>query len=153
MNRKQALSIIRETREAEETPNMSGANLRDVAIAAHAKYGMGIMAAEDIARTYLDQMDTVDGIERDEDELTQDEFDFLLGAIDSARRAGDLGLRELDLVYDSTLEMEAQENRLRAARDERDADIRSAVHAGARIQDVATAARISRQAVDKIIRA
>lgn len=127
--------------------------LRDVAIAAHTKHGMDIMAAEDIARTYLDQMDTEDGIERDEDELTQDDFDFLLGAIDSARRAGDLGLRELDLISDATREMETQEDRLRAARAERDAAIRAAVHAGARIQDVATAAGISRQAVDKIVRA
>ena len=127
--------------------------LRDVAIAAHTKHGMDTTAAEDIARTYLDQMDTEDGIERDEDELTQDDFDFLLGAIDSARRAGDLGLRELDLISDATREMESQEDRLRAARAERDAAIRAAVHAGARIQDVATAAGISRQAVDKIVRA
>lgn len=127
--------------------------LRDVAIAAHTKHGMDTTAAETIARTYLDQMDTEDGIERDEDELTQDDFDFLLGAIDSARRAGDLGLHELDLISDAALEMEAQEDSLRAARDERDAAIRAAVHAGARIQDVATAAGISRQAVDKIIRA
>ncbi|MFS0210526.1 hypothetical protein ACL1EU_03035 [Corynebacterium striatum] len=127
--------------------------LRDVAIAAHTKHGMDTTAAETIARTYLDQMDTEDGIERDEDELTQDDFDFLLGAIDSARRAGDLGLHELDLISAAALEMEAQEDRLRAARDERDAAIRAAVHAGARIQDVATAAGISRQAVDKIIRA
>ncbi len=127
--------------------------LRDVAIAAHTKHGMDTTAAEGIARTYLDQMDTADGIERDEDELTQDDFDFLLGAIDSARRAGDLGLRELDLISAAALEMEAQEDRLRAARDERDDAIRAAVHAGARIQDVATAAGISRQAVDKIIRA
>lgn len=127
--------------------------LRDVAIAAHTKHGMDTTAAETIARTYLDQMDAEDGIERDEDELTQDNFDFLLGAIDSARRAGDLGLRELDLISAAALEMEAQEDRLRAARDERDDAIRAAVHAGARIQDVATAAGISRQAVDKIIRA
>ena len=127
--------------------------LRDVAIAAHTKHGMDTTAAEDIARTYLDQMDTEDGIERDEDELTQDDFDFLLGAIDSARRAGDLGLRELDLISDATREMESQEDRLRAARAERDAAMRAAVHAGARIQDVATAAGISRQAVDKIVRA
>ncbi|PXY03330.1 hypothetical protein, partial [Corynebacterium striatum] len=122
--------------------------LRDVAIAAHTKHGMDTTAAEGIARTYLDQMDATDGIQRDEDDLTADDFDFLLGAIDSARRAGDLGLRELDLVSDASLEMEAQEDRLRAARDERDAAIRAAVHAGARIQDVATAAGISRQAVD-----
>lgn len=127
--------------------------LRDVAIASHTKHGMDIMAAEDIARTYLDQMDTEDGIERDEDELTQDDFDFLLGAIDSARRAGDLGLHELVLIAEATREMETQEDRLRAARAERDAAIRAAVHAGARIQDVATAAGISRQAVDKIVRA
>ncbi|HAT1408563.1 TPA: hypothetical protein JAK83_002275 [Corynebacterium striatum] len=127
--------------------------LRDVAIAAHTKHGMDTEAAEGIARTYLDQMDDIDGIERDEDELTQDDFDFLLGAIDSARRAGDLGLHELDLISDAALEMASQEDRLRAARDERDAAIRAAVHAGARVQDVATAAGISRQAVDKIIRA
>ena len=127
--------------------------LRDVAIAAHGKHGMDIMAAEDIARTYLTQMDDVDGVERDEDELTADDMDFLLGAIDSARRAGDLGLHELDLISDATREMESQEDRLRAARTERDAAIRAAVHAGARIQDVATAAGISRQAVDKIVRA
>lgn len=127
--------------------------LRDVAIAAHTKHGMDTTAAEGIARTYLDQMDDIDGIERDEDDLTQDDFDFLLGAIDSARRAGDLGLRELDLISEAALEMQSQEDRLRAARDERDDAIRAAVHAGARIQDVATAAGISRQAVDKIIRA
>lgn len=127
--------------------------LRDVAIAANAKFGMDTEAAEGIARTYLAQMDDIDGTERDEDDLTQDDFDFLLGAIDSARRAGDLGLRELDLISEAALEMEAQEDRLRAARDERDAAIRAAVHAGARVQDVATAAGISRQAVDKIIRA
>ena len=126
--------------------------LRDVAIAAHAKFGMDAEAAETAARTYLGQMDTEDGIERDEDELTQDDFDFLLGAIDSARRAGDLGLHELVLIAEATREMETQEDRLRAARAERDAAIRAAVHAGARIQDVATAAGISRQAVDKIVR-
>ncbi|MFW9239125.1 hypothetical protein [Corynebacterium striatum] len=127
--------------------------LRDVAIAAHTKHGMDTTAAETIARTYLDQIEKLEDRSIDEDELTQDDFDFLLGAIDSARRAGDLGLHELDLVSDASLEMEAQEDRLRAARDERDAAIRAAVHAGARIQDVATAAGISRQAVDKIIRA
>ncbi|MFS0294876.1 hypothetical protein ACL1CZ_11900 [Corynebacterium striatum] len=127
--------------------------LRDVAIAAHTKHGMDTTAAETIARTYLDQIEKLEDRSIDEDELTQDDFDFLLGAIDSARRAGDLGLHELDLVSDASLEMEAQEDRLRAARDERDAAIRAAVHAGARVQDVATAAGISRQAVDKIIRA
>ncbi|WP_306592871.1 hypothetical protein [Corynebacterium striatum] len=127
--------------------------LRDVAIAAHTKHGMDTTAAEDIARTYLDQMEKLEDRSIDEDELTQDDFDFLLGAIDSARRAGDLGLHELDLISDAALEMASQEDRLRAARDERDAAIRAAVHAGARIQDVATAAGISRQAVDKIIRA
>ncbi|MFW9155596.1 hypothetical protein ACOJA9_07055 [Corynebacterium striatum] len=127
--------------------------LRDVAIAAHTKHGMDTTAAETIARTYLDQIEKLEDRSIDEDELTQDDFDFLLGAIDSARRAGDLGLRELDLVSDASLEMEAQEDRLRAARDERDDAIRAAVHAGARVQDVATAAGISRQAVDKIIRA
>ncbi|MFW9167698.1 hypothetical protein [Corynebacterium striatum] len=127
--------------------------LRDVAIAAHTKHGMDTTAAEGIARTYLDQIEKLEDRSIDEDELTQDDFDFLLGAIDSARRAGDLGLRELDLVSDAALEMQSQEDRLRAARDERDATIRAAVHAGARVQDVATAAGISRQAVDKIIRA
>lgn len=127
--------------------------LRDVAIAANAKFGMDTEAAEGIARTYLDQIEKLEDRSIDEDELTQDDFDFLLGAIDSARRAGDLGLRELDLISEAALEMETQEDRLRAARDERDAAIRAAVHAGARIQDVATAAGISRQAVDKIIRA
>lgn len=127
--------------------------LRDVAIAAHAKHGMDTMAAEDIARTYLDQMDDVDGVERDEDELTADDMDFLLGAIDSARRAGDLGLHELDTVSEAAQAMEDKAQALEHARAERDAAIRAAVHAGARIQDVATAAGISRQAVDKIIRA
>ncbi|MFR9958297.1 hypothetical protein ACL1IC_00645 [Corynebacterium striatum] len=127
--------------------------LRDVAIAANAKFGMDTEAAEGIARTYLDQMEKLEDRSIDEDELTQDDFDFLLGAIDSARRAGDLGLHELDLISAAALEMEAQEDRMRAARDERDAAIRAAVHAGARVQDVATAAGISRQAVDKIIRA
>ncbi|HCG2974504.1 TPA: hypothetical protein NJV08_002698 [Corynebacterium striatum] len=127
--------------------------LRDVAIAAHTKHGMDTTAAEDIARTYLDQMDAEDGIERDEDELTQDDFDFLLGAIDSARRAGDLGLRELDTVAEAAQDMEDKAQALEHARAERDDAIRAAVHAGARIQDVATAAGISRQAVDKIIRA
>lgn len=127
--------------------------LRDVAIAANAKHGIDTTAAEGIAHTYLDQIEKLEDRSIDEDELTQDDFDFLLGAIDSARRAGDLGLRELDLISDAALEMQSQEDRLRAARDERDAAIRAAVHAGARIQDVATAAGISRQAVDKIIRA
>ncbi|MFS0027767.1 hypothetical protein ACL1C8_11795 [Corynebacterium striatum] len=127
--------------------------LRDVAIAANAKFGMDTEAAEGIARTYLDQMEKLEDRSIDEDELTQDDFDFLLGAIDSARRAGDLGLHELDLISAAALEMEAQEDRMRAARTERDAAIRAAVHAGARVQDVATAAGISRQAVDKIIRA
>ncbi|MFW9145977.1 hypothetical protein ACOJAK_11775 [Corynebacterium striatum] len=127
--------------------------LRDVAIAAHTKHGMDTEAAETIARTYLDQIEKLEDRSIDEDELTQDDFDFLLGAIDSARRAGDLGLRELDLISEAALEMQSQEDRLRAARDERDVAIRAAVHAGARVQDVATAAGISRQAVDKIIRA
>lgn len=127
--------------------------LRDVAIAANAKFGIDTEAAEGIARTYLAQMDATDGIQRDEDELTQDDFDFLLGAIDSARRAGDLGLHELDTVTEAAQDMEDKAQALEHARDERDAAIRAAVHAGARVQDVATAAGISRQAVDKIIRA
>ena len=126
--------------------------LRDVAIAAHGKHGMDIMTAEDIARTYLGQMDDVDGVERDEDKLTADDMDFLLGAIDSARRAGDLGLRELDTVSEATQFMEDKAQALEHARAERDTAIRAAVHAGARIQDVATAAGISRQAVNKILR-
>ncbi|OFT32782.1 hypothetical protein HMPREF3169_09615 [Corynebacterium sp. HMSC08C04] len=127
--------------------------LRDVAIAAHTKHGMDTTAAEDIARTYLDQIEKLEDRSIDEDELTQDDFDFLLGAIDSARRAGDLGLHELDTVTEAAQDMENKAQALEHARDERDDAIRAAVHAGARVQDVATAAGISRQAVDKIIRA
>lgn len=127
--------------------------LRDVAIAAHTKHGMDTTAAETIALTYLDQIEKLEDRSIDEDDLTADDFDFLLGAIDSARRAGDLGLHELDTVTEAAQDMEDKAQALEHSRVERDATIRAAVHAGARIQDVAAAAGISRQAVDKIIRA
>ncbi|MBF9011272.1 hypothetical protein [Corynebacterium phoceense] len=140
-----------------DTPAVSlteekGTDITRLAETLHYMLDMDTTAAEDALRTYITQIEELESRSIDEDEIAEVDADFLIGAVKSARRTGDLGLRELDLISEATREMESQEDRLRAARAERDAAIRAAVHAGARIQDVATAAGISRQAVDKIIR-
>ncbi|HAT1156505.1 TPA: hypothetical protein I8V45_000217 [Corynebacterium striatum] len=119
----------------------------------HYALDMSIDAAEDALRTYIAQIEKLEDRSIDEDEISKDDADFLIGAVKSARRAGDLGLHELDTVTEAAQDMEDKAQALEHSRAERDAAIRAAVHAGARIQDVATAAGISRQAVDKIIRA
>ncbi|EGT5788814.1 hypothetical protein HMPREF3148_04195 [Corynebacterium sp. HMSC05D08] len=119
----------------------------------HYALDMSIDAAEDALRTYIAQIEKLEDRSIDEDEISKDDADFLIGAVKSARRAGDLGQKQLAALEEATADYQHATDTADALRDERDAAIRAAVHGGARVQDVATAAGISRQAVDKIIRA
>ena len=141
-----------------DTPAVSlteekGTDINRLAEALHYMLDMDTTAAEGALRTYITQIEELEDRSIDEDEIAEVDADFLIGAVKSARRTGDLGLHELDTVTEAAQDMEDKAQALEHARAERDAAIRAAVHAGARIQDVATAAGISRQAVDKIIRA
>lgn len=115
----------------------------DIAVAVHHRHDIDTDIAAGIVEAYLEQIEKVDGRDIDRDQVAEDDVDFVIESVDHARRAGDLGTRELEDVADN-----------RAARDqateERDIVIRKALAAGARISDVADAAGLSRETIRAI---
>ena len=89
----------------------------------HYMLDMDTDAAEDTLRTYITQIEELEDRSIDEDEINEEDADFLIGAVKSARNAGDLGNKD-----------------------------RAAIAAGASKASVARAAGISAQAVGKMVK-
>lgn len=109
-------------------------------------------AAEDALRTYITQIEELEGRNIDEDEISEDDADFLIGAVKSARAAGDLGTRQLAAVEEAATAYQHAADTADALRQERDKAIRAALAAGASKATVARAAGVSPQAISKMSR-
>ncbi|OFP66500.1 hypothetical protein HMPREF2978_04785 [Corynebacterium sp. HMSC074C01] len=109
-------------------------------------------AAEDALRTYITQIEELEGRDIDEDEISEDDADFLIGAVKSARAAGDLGARQLAAVEEAATAYQDAADTADALRQERDKAIRAALAAGASKASVARAAGVSPQAISKMSR-
>lgn len=118
----------------------------------HHMLDMDQSAAEETLRNYLQQVEQIDERTIDEDDIDEDDADFLIGAVKAARRAGDLGELELLTLEETAERYRAVLDNADAARAERDACIRKALHAGASQAAVARAAGVSRQAISKMVR-
>lgn len=118
----------------------------------HHMLDMETAAAEETLRGYLQQIERTDGRTIDEDDIDENDADFLIGAVKAARRAGDLGGRALSDLEETAARYRAVLDNADAARAERDICIRKALHAGASQAAVARAAGLSRQAISKMAR-
>ncbi|WP_293824067.1 hypothetical protein [uncultured Corynebacterium sp.] len=112
---------------------------------------MSTDAAEDALRIYITQIEELEGRSIDEDEITKDDADFLIGAVKSARNAGDLGNRQLAALEEAAADYQAAADIADGLRSERDKAIYAAIAAGASKASVARAAGISAQAVGKMV--
>ncbi|MFS0078197.1 hypothetical protein ACL1FX_00270 [Corynebacterium striatum] len=117
----------------------------------HYMLDMSTNAAEDALRTYITQIEELEARNIDEDEITKDDADFLIGAVKSARNAGDLGARQLAALEEAAADYQDASDTADALRSERDKAIHAAIAAGASKAAVARAAGISAQAVGKMV--
>lgn len=116
----------------------------------HYMLDMDTDAAVDTLRTYIEQVEDIDGRNIDEDAICEKDADFLIGAVKSARAAGDLGRSEMEHVEDCAAEYQDAADTAESLRQERDRAIKVALAAGASASHVARAAGITRQAVAKM---
>lgn len=118
----------------------------------HYMLDMETTAAENALRTYIAQIEKLEDREIDEDEITEEDADFLIGAVKSARNAGDLGTRQLAALEEVAANYQHAADTADALRQERDTAIRAAIAAGASKATVARAAGVSPQAISKMSR-
>lgn len=116
----------------------------------HYMLDMDTDAAVDTLREYITQMEDIDDREIDEDAICEQDADFLIGAVKSARAAGDLGQKELFALEDAASEYQYAVDIAEGLRQERDRAIRAALAAGTTQSQVARAAGVSRQAISKM---
>lgn len=107
-------------------------------------------AARGVLREYIRQIEELDGRDLDEDALSEEDAEFLIKAVKSARLAGDLGQRELAELEDIASEWRDAHDMAEALRDQRDRAICAALDAGAAAGTVARAAGVSRSLVVRI---
>lgn len=117
----------------------------------HYMLDMDTDAAEDALRTYITQIEELEDREIDENEISEDDADFLISAVKSARTAGDLGARQLAALEEAAADYQQAADTSDTLRQERDKAIRAAIAAGASKASVARAAGISAQAVGKMV--
>lgn len=114
------------------------------------RLGIDDTAARAALETYAAQVADHDGRTIDLDDLTDDDAEFLEGAVAAAQRAGDLGDRELDILADTVTALTAAEQAAEAARHDRDQAVRAAISAGARIIDITTITGLHRNRIYQI---
>jgi hypothetical protein len=127
-----------------------GTDIHRLADTLHYMLDMDTDAAVDALREYIGQMEDIDAREIDEDAICEQDADFLIGAVKSARAAGDLGQKELFALEDAASEYQYAADTAESLRQVRDTAIRAALAAGASASHVARAAGITRQAVAKM---
>ena len=96
------------------------------------------------------QLETLEDRHIDRDNINDEDADFLAESVAQAQRAGDLGQQELRLIEEALPEVERAQAVLADAEAHRNAAIKAALNAGARVKDVAAAAGLSRQRVEQI---
>lgn len=114
------------------------------------RLGIDDTAARTALETYSAQVADHDSRTIDLDDLSDDDAEFLAGAVAAAQRAGDLGDRELDILADAARALDAAEQAVEAARHDRDQAVRAAISAGARIVDITAITGLSRNRVYQI---
>lgn len=127
-------------------------NLDELAIEAAKKLDIDQDAALDIAEHYLQQMEAEDGKEIDREQISDEDTEFLLVAMWNAKKAGDLGGRELQVLEDCMVAVDNARGMLDAAISERNAQIVMALRRGARVNDICKIAGLTRQAINNIKR-
>nr|DAS06691.1 MAG TPA: KorB domain [Caudoviricetes sp.] len=127
-----------------------GTDIHRLADTLHYMLDMDEDAALDILRGYITEIEDIDGREIDEDEINEQDADFLIGAVKSARAAGDLGQKEIFALEDAATDYQNAADTAESLRQVRDTAIRAALAAGATQSQVARAAGISRQAISKM---
>lgn len=101
-------------------------------------------SAASALRTYISQIEQEDGRTIDEDQISDTDAEFLIGAVKAGRDAGDLGTTEIAALEDHMRyqdEWETQRDRL----------IRDARAAGASVKDLTGATGLSRSRIYTII--
>lgn len=129
-----------------------GTDIHRLADTLHYMLDMDTDAAVDTLRTYIGQIEGTDGRDIDEDAICEQDADFLIGAVKSARAAGDLGRSEIEYVGEWAAYYQDAVDKAESLRQERDRAIKAALAAGASATQVARAAGITRQAVAKMSR-
>jgi hypothetical protein len=108
-------------------------------------------AARDLAETYLEQIEEVDGKTIDREEITPEDADFVLGAVDAAQPATTVA--PLDDLADAVQAHHDAEQDLLTARSIRDQAIRAALAAGTPWSEVIAATGLSRGQIGTIRKA
>lgn len=127
-------------------------NLDELAMEAAKKLDIDQDAALDIAEHYLQQMETEDGKKIDREQISDEDTEFLLVAMWNAKKAGDLGGRELQALEECMVAVDNARGALDAAISERNAQIVMALRRGARVNDICKIAGLTRQAINNIKR-
>ncbi|MHC9641586.1 hypothetical protein ACQXX0_02045 [Corynebacterium diphtheriae] len=125
-------------------------NLDELAVEAAKKLDIDQDAALDIAEHYLQQMEAEDGKEIDREQIPADDVEFLLVAMWNAKKAGDLGGHELQVLEDCMVAVDSARGMLDAAISERNTQIVIALRRGARVNDVCEITGLTRQGVHNI---
>ncbi|CAB0520117.1 hypothetical protein CIP100629_01823 [Corynebacterium diphtheriae] len=125
-------------------------NLDELAVEAAKKLDIDQDAALDIAEHYLQQMEAEDGRGIDREQISDEDVEFLLVAMWNAKKAGDLGGRELQALGECMVAVDSARGALDAAISERNKQIVVALRRGARVNDVCGIAGLTRQGVNNI---
>lgn len=125
-------------------------DIQTLAIRTAGRTGITDDAAEAALTTYMEQIEALEQRTIDPDDISDDDAAFLLESVVQAQRAGDLGTRELAALEDTMPGVERAQADLADAEQARNRAIVEALHAGARVKDVAAASGLSRQRVEQI---
>lgn len=113
----------------------------------HYMLDMSDDAAKSALREYIRQLEDLEDTDIDEDAISNDDAEFLLQAVKSARAAGDLGMDELVAVEEATADYQAAKDNAIDLRHVRDTAIRRALAAGASKSSIARAAGVTPQLI------
>lgn len=131
---------------------MSTQNILELATAAAERFDLDIDAAESALRTYISQLETLEGRDIDEDEIGEEDAEFLLGCVETIRDTPATDAR-LDAVIDAVRDLDEHDQQREHYIQARDAAIRKAASEGAQRQRIADAAGMSRGRIQQIISA
>lgn len=107
-------------------------------------------AAKSTLREYIFQLETLKDMDIDEDAISNDDAEFLLQAVKSARAAGDLGMNELVAVEEAAADYQAAKDNAIDLRHVRDTAVRRALAAGASKSSIARAAGVTPQLISRM---
>ncbi|WP_281511044.1 hypothetical protein [Corynebacterium belfantii] len=125
-------------------------NLDELAVETAKKLDIDQDAALDIVEHHLQQMEAEGGKKIDREQILDEDVEFLLVAMWNAKKAGDLGGRELQILEECMVAVGNARGALDAAISERNAQIVVALRRGARVNDVCEITGLTRQGVHNI---